>query len=88
MCWALEGGVSVLEAREESMVFMAVLDALRSQYCTIRCEKNMKNCERYRHIFAPRIYSKGSYIQEESPLSFLSLHFWEKALGRCVCSPC
>lgn len=63
MCWALEGSTSVLEVREEAMVFVVVLDALRSQYCTISCVKNMKNCERYRDIFAPSIDSKGSRIQ-------------------------
>lgn len=43
--------------------------------------KNMKNCQRYRCIFAPRIDSKGSYIQEESPL-FYSFAFWAKRPGR------
>ena len=64
VCWAPEGSVSVLDMKEESMGFVVVLDALRSQHCAIRCVKNRKNCERYRHIFAPRIDSKGSYIQE------------------------
>ena len=79
VCQGLEGGVSVLEVRVEAAGFVVVLDALRSQYCTIRCVKNTKNCERYRHIFAPRIDSKGTHIQGESPLSSPPLHFWEKA---------
>lgn len=62
MCWALESGISVLEVREESMSFVMVLHAQRSQYCPIRCMKTMKSYKRYKHIFAPRIDSKGSYI--------------------------
>lgn len=46
----------------------------------------MKNLKRYKHIFALRIDSKESYIQEESLLSFLPLDFWERPLEKCICS--
>lgn len=43
--------------------------------------KNMKTCQRYRRVFAPRIDSKVSYIQEESPL-FYSFAFLGERPGR------
>lgn len=61
--------------REESIGFVVVLDALRSQYYT---EWRKRKTERDTGIFASRIGSKGSYIQEEFPLSFLYLHFFGK----------
>lgn len=64
-----------------------MLHAQRSQYCPIRYMKTMKSYKRYKHIFASRIDSKGSYTQEESPLSFLPLDFWERPPERCICSP-
>lgn len=54
-----------------------MLHAQRSQYCLIWCLKIMKNFKRSKHTFAPRIDSKGSYIQKEFPL-FSSIGFLGK----------
>lgn len=97
LCWILaawdSGGercaglwrATRLEAREESLGFLVVLGALRSQYCAIRHVKNMKNCERYRHIFAPGRIQRGLISKKNPPLSFLPLHFgkkpWEDAFA-------